>query len=104
MLAQNWAFSRVPVWIQRLLDEIVGANRTLPVRTAALTAAGFTALAGGCMFLMRKLIIGVSRRIEYDLRDDLFRRLIGLPFGFFTSPTRYRGWRCFCRCCCGWTC
>lgn len=83
MLAQNWAFSRVPVWIQRLLDEIVGANRTLPVRTAALTAAGFTALAGGCMFLMRKLIIGVSRRIEYDLRDDLFRRLIGLPFGFF---------------------
>ena len=83
MLAQNWAFARIPVWIQRLLDEIVGANRLPPVRAAALAATGFTVLAGGCMFLMRKLIIGVSRRIEYDLRDTLFRRLIGLEFGFF---------------------
>ena len=83
MLAQNWAFARIPVWIQRLLDEIVGANRLPVVRAAALAATGFTVLAGGCMFLMRKLIIGVSRRIEYDLRDALFRRLIGLEFGFF---------------------
>ena len=83
MLAQNWAFARVPVWIQRLLDEIVGTNRPPLVRDAVLAAAGFTALAGGCMFLMRKLIIGVSRRLEYDLRDELFRRLISLEFGFF---------------------
>ena len=83
MLAQNWAFARIPVWIQRLLDEIVGANRLSAVRAAALAATGFTVLAGGCMFLMRKLIIGVSRRIEYDLRDTLFRRLISLEFGFY---------------------
>ena len=83
MLAQNWAFARIPVSIQRLLDEIVGANRLPVVRAAALAATGFTVLAGGCMFLMRKLIIGVSRRIEYDLRDELFRHLIGLQFGFF---------------------
>ena len=83
MLAQNWAFARIPVWIQRLLDETVGANRLPPVRGAVLAATGFTMLAGGCMFLMRKLIIGVSRRIEYDLRDALFRRLISLQFGFF---------------------
>jgi ATP-binding cassette subfamily B protein len=83
LLAQNWAFARIPVSIQRLLDEIVGANRLSVVRAAALAATGFTVLAGGCMFLMRKLIIGVSRRIEYDLRDELFRHLIGLQFGFF---------------------
>ena len=83
MLAQNWGFARIPVWIQRLLDEIVGANRLPVVRAAALAAVGFTVLAGGCMFLMRKLIIGVSRRIEYDLRDALFRRLISLQYDFF---------------------
>ena len=83
MLAQNWAFARIPVSIQRLLDEIVGANRFAVVGNAALTATAFTLLAGGCMFLMRKLIIGVSRRIEYDLRDELFRRLISLAYGFF---------------------
>ena len=83
MLAQNWAFARIPVLIQRLLDEIVGANRFSVVGNAALAATAFTLLAGGCMFLMRKLIIGVSRRIEYDLRDELFRRLISLAYGFF---------------------
>ncbi len=26
MLLQNWAYSRVPLYIQRLLDEIIGRN------------------------------------------------------------------------------
>ena len=38
------------------------------------------ALAGGaCRFLMRRIIIGASREIELDLRNDLFRHLQRLP-------------------------
>ena len=42
------------------------------------------ALASGCFrFLTRRTIIGVSRQIEYDLRNDFFRHLQGLPLDYF---------------------
>jgi ATP-binding cassette subfamily B protein len=38
----------------------------------------------GCFrFAMRWLLIGVSRAIEYDLRNDLFRHLETLPMSFY---------------------
>lgn len=38
----------------------------------------------GCFrFAMRWLLIGVSRAIEYDLRNDLFRHLETLPMAFY---------------------
>jgi ATP-binding cassette, subfamily B, multidrug efflux pump len=44
----------------------------------ALTGATFR-------FLMRRIIIGVSRNIEYDLRNDFFARLQLLPLSYFQS-------------------
>jgi ATP-binding cassette subfamily B multidrug efflux pump len=42
------------------------------------------ALAGGVFrFLMRKIVIGVSRHMEYDLRNDFFRHLQRLPPSFY---------------------
>jgi ATP-binding cassette subfamily B multidrug efflux pump len=42
------------------------------------------ALAGGAFrLMMRKVIIGVSRHIEYDLRNDFFRHLQTFPPVFF---------------------
>ena len=38
---------------------------------------------GGFRFLMRRIIIGVSRNIEYDLRNDFFAHLQRLPLGYF---------------------
>ena len=44
------------------------------------------ALAGGaCRFLMRRIIIGASREIELDLRNDLFRHLQRLPPTWFQA-------------------
>ena len=44
------------------------------------------ALAGGaCRFLMRRIIIGASREIELDLRNDLFRHLQRLPPAWFQA-------------------
>ena len=36
-------------------------------------------------FLMRRIIIGVSREIEYDLRNDFFARLQLFPLSYFQS-------------------
>ena len=44
------------------------------------------ALAGGVFrFLMRNTIIGVSRHIEYDLRNDFFRHIQTLPQSFYNE-------------------
>jgi ATP-binding cassette subfamily B protein len=44
---------------------------------------GLTAAEGVFRFLQRWLMIGVSRRIEYDLRSDVFDHLAKLPQRFY---------------------
>ena len=44
---------------------------------------GLALCEGVFRFLMRRLIIGVSRNIEYAIRNDLFRHLEILPMSFF---------------------
>jgi ATP-binding cassette, subfamily B, multidrug efflux pump len=44
---------------------------------------GLAACEGVFRFLMRRLIIGVSRDIEYSMRNDLFRHLEALPMSFY---------------------
>jgi ATP-binding cassette subfamily B protein len=44
------------------------------------------AVAGGTLrFWMRRIIIGVSRHIEYDLRNDFFAHLQRLDLGYFQT-------------------
>lgn len=50
---------------------------------AALKVLGASAMSGLFLFLQRRIIIGMSRNIEYDLRDDFYRRLIDQPLSFF---------------------
>ena len=71
------------------LAERLGAD---PVSAAGPSMAFFAAalvglaLAGGvCRFLMRRIIIGASREIELDLRNDLFRHLQRLPPAWFQA-------------------
>ena len=44
---------------------------------------GASLAAGALRYGMRELINGLSRRIEYDLRNDLFSHLMTLDAGFF---------------------
>ena len=48
-----------------------------------LAILGLALFEGVFRFLMRRLIIGVSRDIEYGLRNDLFRHLETLPVSFY---------------------
>ncbi|MEW5977582.1 MAG: ABC transporter ATP-binding protein [Acidobacteriota bacterium] len=43
----------------------------------------FATLEGLFLFLMRRIMIGVSRYIEYDLRNDLFAHLLGLSRRYY---------------------
>jgi ATP-binding cassette, subfamily B, multidrug efflux pump len=70
-----------------LLGIAVDGMRTgEPLRRAAWPAAGMVVvalLAGALRYWMRELMNGVSRYIEHDLRNDLFRHLTTLDAGFF---------------------
>jgi ATP-binding cassette subfamily B multidrug efflux pump len=42
-------------------------------------------VGGVFRFLMRRILIGASRHIEYDMRNDFFAHLETLPLGYFQS-------------------
>src|SRR5688572_32438651 len=68
----------IPWLLRRAIDDMrVGAN----TERAVLIAAAMVAVAlvsGAARYGMRDLMNGVSRRIEYDLRNALFRHLASL--------------------------
>src|SRR5216684_2078892 len=50
---------------------------------AALKVLGASALSGLFLFLQRRILIGMSRHIEYDLRNDFYAQLVDQPMSFF---------------------
>src|SRR5262245_28353532 len=46
---------------------------------------GIGVVGGLFRFLMRRILIGASRDIEYDMRNDFFAHLEKLPLGYFQS-------------------
>lgn len=50
---------------------------------AALKVLGASILSGIFLFLQRRILIGISRKIEYDLRQDFYAHLVDQPQSFF---------------------
>ena len=67
------------VAIDRLTDRPADTT-LLPFAAAVLV---FTLLQGSFRFLARRTIVGVSRQIEYDLRNQLYRQWLRLDRNFY---------------------
>src|SRR5881275_1170959 len=50
---------------------------------AALKVLGASAMSGLFLFLQRRILIGMSRHVEYDLRNDFYKSLVDQPLSFF---------------------
>jgi ATP-binding cassette subfamily B protein len=50
---------------------------------AAAKVLGASAMSGMFLFLQRRILIGMSRHIEYDLRNDFYAHLVDQPLSFF---------------------
>src|SRR5712691_11462472 len=50
---------------------------------AALKVLGASAMSGLFLFLQRRILIGMSRHVEYDLRNDFYAHLVDQPLLFF---------------------
>jgi ATP-binding cassette, subfamily B, multidrug efflux pump len=72
-----------PLVLQRAVDDLrLGVNRHKLVTYAWLLLA-VAAGKGIFQFLTRWTVIGLSREIEFDLRNDLFRHLEGLSYSYY---------------------
>ena len=75
------------VAIPQIVGEAIDANWKAvtwsKLNIAALKVLGASAMSGLFLFLQRRILIGMSRNIEYDLRDDFYRRLVNQPLSFF---------------------
>ena len=80
------AFQLMAPWVLKFaIDDLnTGVTRRKLALYAGLMLA--VSLARGLfLFLMRKIIIGASRDIEYDIRNDFFAQLERQPLGYYQA-------------------
>jgi ATP-binding cassette subfamily B protein len=71
-------------WVLRYaIDDLTAAVTIEKVRSYAAALLGLACAGGVFRFLQRRIIIGASRDIEYDLRNDFFAHLQRLDLAWF---------------------
>ena len=74
----------LPYFLGRGVDAMkAGVFNVETVTWLAAAIVGFAAVKGVFQYWMRVILIGVSRDIEYDLRNDFFHRLTALSSDFY---------------------
>jgi ATP-binding cassette, subfamily B, multidrug efflux pump len=77
-----------PWVLKHAVDDLAQGVTGAKLRTYAGLILGLALVGGAFRFLMRRVIVGVSRHLEYDLRNDFFARLQTLsPANFQASRT-----------------
>src|SRR5437762_7970867 len=73
----------IPLIVGRAIDakwtEVTWTKLTI----AALKVVGASAMSGLFLFLQRRILIGMSRHVEYDLRHEFYAHLVDQPLSFF---------------------
>ena len=72
-----------PLVIRRAVDDLHLGVTEQKLGKHALALLAVAALKGIFQFLTRWIVIGVSREIEFDLRNDLFRHLESLSYSYY---------------------
>ncbi len=73
----------MPLVIGRAVDDIQHHGAAAVIYRNVGILLGVSILAAVCLYLTRWIIIGASREIEFDLRNDLFRNLERQSLAFF---------------------
>ena len=72
-----------PQVLRHAVDDLYRGVTAEKLGRYALILLGIAVVAGVFKYWMRMAVIGVSRRAEYDLRNDLFAHLQRLPAAYF---------------------
>ena len=92
MLIRNAIWVLFPQVIRMASDDLNhGVTKQKIVYFASLLI-GIAILKGIFLFLTRWIIIGISREIEYDLRNDLFRHLEKQSASYYQNTAPATSW------------
>jgi ATP-binding cassette, subfamily B, multidrug efflux pump len=73
----------IPLIVGNAIDANWQEIGWLKLTFASLKVLGASAMSGLFLFLQRRILIGISRHIEYDLRNDFYASLVNQPQSFF---------------------
>jgi ATP-binding cassette subfamily B protein len=73
----------IPLIVGQAVDENWTAVSWTKLTISAGKVIAASVISGGFLFLQRRILIGMSRNIEYDLRKDFYNHLVDQPLSFF---------------------
>ncbi|HEY8225979.1 MAG TPA: ABC transporter ATP-binding protein [Pyrinomonadaceae bacterium] len=73
----------IPLIVGRAVDENWATVSWSKLTLAAVKVLGTSLLGGVFLFLQRRILIGMSRNVEFDLRRDFYAHLVDQPQSFF---------------------
>ena len=83
VLAMNTIWIYFPQIVGHAVDDLRAGINQRKIMFYSLLLVGVAAAKGIFQFLTRWVVIGVSREVEYDLRNDLFAHLERLSYSFY---------------------
>src|SRR5882672_11156003 len=84
VFCNNGVWILFPLVLKRAIDDLQQHGVTQhKLLTYSLLLLGVAAIKGVFQFLTRWIMIGISREIEFDLRNDLFRHLESLSYSYY---------------------
>src|SRR5277367_959177 len=83
VLINNGVWILFPLVLRRAVDGLQAGVTREKLLTYSLELLGVAAIKGIFQFLTRWMVIGISREIEFDLRNDLFRHLESLSYSYY---------------------
>ena len=73
----------IPLIVGQAVDENWTGVSWSKLTVSAFKVLGASLASGTFLFLQRRILIGISRHIEFDLRQDFYAHLVDQPLSFF---------------------
>src|SRR5215471_9698435 len=73
----------IPLIVGNAIDANWNEVTWTRLTVAAMKVLGASLASGLFLFLQRRILIGMSRHVEYDLRNDFYAHLVNQPMSFF---------------------
>src|ERR1700676_3564173 len=83
LILKDAAHASVPLIIRSAIDALTALRPFTVVLRFALLLVAVALIRGIFQFWMRVILIGMSRDVEYDLRNDMFAHLVSLSPDFY---------------------
>ena len=77
-----------PIVLQHAIDDLTQSVTRMKLFEYGAVLLAIGLFGGIFQFLQRRILVGASRHIEYDMRNDFFAHLEQLPLAYFrrTGP------------------